>query len=1110
MSQQPSLADVPPPCPQSNSCLDVNTSSDMGSSSTLSPPVLTPVMTNSSKSGSVSPLNLLVTNDNEKDKNELNSPCLNPKGFKPAESTAKEEWARRKVTEPVKKQFLDVKSQIDICKEQGRSLSSERFSIVFRGNPGTESLNVFEVDEWTQEAISGVEVVNRGPQEIERMIKRMIRGYDHGGVLIIDEAYQLLSPQAGLVGRSALDIILNLMETNVGKLAVIFLGYKEEMEPFFEHNPGLSSRIPYMVDFDDYTDYELWKIMCKNITDHYQGKMDVEGGMDGLYMRCIIRRLSAARGKKGFGNVRAVQNLLNLITQRQARRLVKERRDGQEHNCHLLTKDDLLGPNPSAAIMRSQAWHELKCLIGLEQVKESVKSLINSIEVNYQREMHEFRPISFSLNQVFIGEPGTGKTTVARLYGRILADLGYLSRGDVVFKTPADFIGDCLGKSETRTRQILDASVGKVLIIDEAYMLDPGNQNGDHDKFKSGVIDTIVSIVQGSAFEDRCIILVGYEDKMRTMFHNANPGLSRRFPIKQPFRFASFTIEQLMSILRSKMTDQDLDYSDDALAAACEIFKGDMRGNRTNAGIVDNALETAKLNYSRRLSKTPFDPQNPNPKFEAVDFDLNVDSTARVNCRKEMQGQIDLTIIERLEGYQKRHWKAKELGMSLEELDLVPTRFLFHGPPGTGKTTTARLMAKLFFDMGYLSIPDVIEYTATDLVGQYVGHTGHKTREKLRNAVGRLVFIDNASRLLNGSYEATAVEELTQFLSEPMYQRNIVVILAGDKESLGKLTKSTAVSSVFSEEIAFKNIAPEDCTTLLSRELASNGLAVKINSTCDPWSLNHNKVKQLFSDMQLIPGWANARDVKHLARQIRGKILESDNLDAEDLEANFEAIVKARNKNSGNPGCSTAHQGSPNLEPNQSPSFKESHQTPPRPVATTCNPCDQHKQRTGADTKVHVSSGAGGHAESSRAAAPKVHLDTSQPRIQKQKKTEGTVNREDGVSDAIWEQVQRAKVAASEEQAEFEDLEWQRDNVRKALVKSKGPDRERLVAEYKVINDEYQNAGRLLKQREKVQNSLRKLGRCKYGYLWTTQAGGYRCEGGMHFVSDAEVENILH
>lgn len=85
----------------------------------------------------------------------------------------------------------------------------------------------------------------------------------------------------------------------------------------------------------------------------------------------------------------------------------------------------------------------------------------------------------------------------------------------VVLKTPADFIGDCLGQSEANTRKILDASIGRVLVIDEAYMLDPGDSKRDQDKFKTGVINTMVSMVHGEPGEDRCIILVGYEDRIQ-------------------------------------------------------------------------------------------------------------------------------------------------------------------------------------------------------------------------------------------------------------------------------------------------------------------------------------------------------------------------------------------------------------------------------------------------------------------------------------------------------------------------------------------------------------------------------------------------------------------
>ncbi|KAI1741348.1 P-loop containing nucleoside triphosphate hydrolase protein [Xylaria scruposa] len=1085
-----------------------------------------------------------------------NHPYLDNKQFNLTPSNAQREWARRKSRgeknevidelmgyvglEGVKQQFLDIKSKVDICKEQGRNLASERFSIVLQGNPGTgkttiarlygrflESLNIFQVNDWKQEEVSGIEIVNGGPNEIENRIKKMTKYKGDGGVLIVDEAYQLISPQAGLIGRSAIDTILTMMETRASKLAIVFLGYKEEMEAFFEHNPGISSRIPYAIDFDDFMDHELWKILCKTIADQYNGKMEVEGGMGGLYMRCIIRRLSAGRGKKGFGNARAVQNLLSYAMQRQARRLVQEKRDDKSPNCYLLTGEDLLGPDPSTSIATSPAWSQLQDLIGLDQVKSSVKGLIDMMEINHRRELHDFRPIAFSLNQVFVGEPGTGKTTVAKLYGQILAELGYLSRGDVVSKTASDFIGDCLGKSETQTRRILQASVGKVLIIDEAYMLDPGSPYGDYNKFKAGVLDTIVSMVQGQPFEDRCIILVGYEDRINTMFRNANAGLSRRFPHNQPFRFLNFTIEQLSAILHSKLREQDLECSKNALAAAREIFKKGTRGSHTNAGVVDKALRTATMNYSRRIRMSP-DPQNPNPELEAVDFDLNLISTTRINVREIMHGQIDGAILDQLEGYQKRHWKVKELGISPEDLELMPTRFLFKGPPGTGKTTTAHIMARLFFEMDYLSVPEVVEYAATDLVGQYVGQTGHRTQEKLRDAVGRLVFID-ASRILDVGYGTEAVNELTRFLSQPTHQRNIVVVLAGDKEGLDKMMRLPAVSSVFSEEVTFNHIPPEDCISLLGRELASHGIVNSASFTFNPESPTHNKMKRLFSDMQSSSSWGNARDVKNLARQILGKLFELPDLNGQELEAQFSALVvecmerkvkgqKWRHGKTTRGHCSPLQPHSPTVEPISTPisCFRELNQAPPALTATECDSEGQPQHQTSPEAKIDMSRNTGdtnGYGERSSRGVGVTHarIDTSQRQVPQQNKLEGDriATREDGVSDATWERVQKANTAAIEEGTKFKDLERRREKARKGLIGGEGAEAKRLQQEYDAIDEEYVKALTLLQHREKIQEALRKMGRCVNGYAWTRDGGGYRCEGGRHYVSDAEVFNMV-
>ena len=253
----------------------------------------------------------------------------------------------------------------------------------------------------------------------------------------------------------------------------------------------------------------------------------------------------------------------------------------------------------------------------------------------------------------------------------------------VITKNPADFVGSVLGQSESNTKAILAATVGKVLIIDEAYMLSGGTSAGGSvtDPYKSAVIDTIVAEVQSIPGEDRCILMLGYKDEMEGMFQNVNPGLSRRFPLDSAFVFEDFTDSELQKILELKLKQQGFDATDQAKKVAMDVLRrARNRPHFGNAGEVDILLNKAKACHQKNLSagRTKYE-----DKFEAQDFDEDFDrgERATTNCRKLFEGVVGCeAIVRQLEGYQTVSANMKALGMDPREQ--IPFNFLFRGPPG--------------------------------------------------------------------------------------------------------------------------------------------------------------------------------------------------------------------------------------------------------------------------------------------------------------------------------------------------------------------------------------------------------------------------------------------
>ncbi|KAI0030555.1 P-loop containing nucleoside triphosphate hydrolase protein [Vararia minispora EC-137] len=1051
--------------------------------------------------------------------------------------------------ESVKAKVLSIRDQIELSKRQGKSMSDERFNVSLLGNPGTgkttvarlyarflASIDLLPGDAFVE--TTGSLLSNEGITGAKKHIDFVHN--QGGGAIFIDEAYQLVS-EKNFGGGQVLDYLLAEMENNVGKMVFILAGYSKEMEKFFEHNPGIPSRVPHTLYFDDYTDHELIHMFEAYVAKKYEGRMKIEDGTRGLYARIAIRRLGRGRGRPGFGNARAMQNMYMHISERQAIRIEKERKAGLVVDDLLFTMEDMIGPDPSIAIAQSKAWAKLKEMIGLCSVKDSVEELAGVIGTNYHRELQEKNPLEMSLNRVFLGNPGTGKTTVAKLYGQILADLGMLSNGEVVVKNPSDFKGQYIGQSEANTKGILKSTLGKVLVIDEAYMLYKGGSSNDNglghqDIFGTSVIDTLVAEVQSVPGDDRCVLLLGYEGPMREMFQNVNPGFSRRFAIEDAFQFEDFNEPELLQILELKMKQQDIDASSAGKNTALDVLsRARSRPNFGNGGEVENLLGKAKVRCQGRQAKVP--PSQRVLFLEPIDFDPDFDrlSNSAVNLTKLFEDVVDSDkVVAKLETYQNVARKLKARGTEPRKAhDLIPTTFIFKGPPGTGKTTTARKMGQVYYDMGFLSSSEVIECSASDLVGQYVGHTGPKTRKLFEKALGKVLFIDEAYRLgSQGKFAQEAVDELVGLLTHEDFRGKLIVVLAGyDKDMDQLLTVNTGLASRFTEEIIFPHFSPQRCFDILAMQVKKENIqAPELEQST---STTAQELVDIFKKLCRLPSWGNARDVTTLSRTIVRKTINADASSGGDspLRLRWTDVLSSAREMLRDKRARLPKESGHSWLGNEDDDLPTLDSSPEPPAAAVTSSTDTSSfPPSSNEGSSDLSSPAELKSDSSRPPSSLALLDNL-PLLAPE-----DMERDHDVSDTVWQQLQIDKQAQRDvERHAHEEQERLAAELATAHEREKEEKNRAIALQRKAAEDakaakelEEQRQRKIAAQREKqrimkaleearkqeeerkrreaeAQKKLRQMGICPAGFQWIPQGGGYRCSAGGHYVSNSQL-----
>ncbi|MCQ2125683.1 MAG: AAA family ATPase [Fibrobacter sp.] len=492
---------------------------------------------------------------------------------------------------------------------------------------------------------------------------------------------------------------------------------------------------------------------------------------------------------------------------------------------------------------------ELDNIIGLKKVKDYIRDLETNVKIQQIRTANGLPKADISMHMIFAGNPGTGKTTVARIVAKYLKAIGVLSSGHLREVTRADLVGQYLGQTAQKTNEVINSALGGVLFIDEAYSLcrDAG------DPFGLEAIDAIVKGMEDNR-ENLVVILAGYELEMKD-FLKTNSGLKSRFP--NIVHFEDYSSKEMLDIAKVTVKSKGYKMDADCEKPLLRIFEASQVKGKNDGGngrLVRNVVEAAILQQSKRVVKNPVNLDLLIPEdfgcFGPKDFDLESELSKVIGLDSVKQ------YIRSLQARLKLKEARKQAG--LKTSDTQTMHMIFAGNPGTGKTMMARTVANVLYNMNVITTNKLVETDRSGLVAGYVGQTAIKTREVIESALNGVLFIDEAYALAQGGpndFGREAIDTLVKMMDDN--RDRLVVILAGYSSDMENfLNQNAGLHSRFANIIEFPDYSTDELMQIAGKFYGDQGYILDDGaSEC---------LRKNFESAKMNPQFGNGRYVRNI------------------------------------------------------------------------------------------------------------------------------------------------------------------------------------------------------------------------------------------------------